>query len=100
MKTLGRVLPCAVLLLAGVQARPAGDKKADDKEVEVELDGLKSKAPAAWLKQKPANRLRSYQFKAPKVQDDKEDAEVAVSPEQRGKPEEAVGRWKELFELS
>jgi hypothetical protein len=99
MKTLGRVLPCTLLLLAGATALPAGDKKGEDGPVVVELDGLQSKTPAEWQKQKPANRLRSHQFKLPKAKDDPADAEVAISPEQRGTPEQSVERWKELFEL-
>src|SRR3954447_5121322 len=98
MKPRGRVLPC-VLLLAGVTALPAGDKKGEDGPVVVELDGLKSKAPADWQKQKPANRLRSHQFKLPKVQGDADDAELSISPQQRGPAEKRIETWKDLFEL-
>ena len=58
MKMLGCLLPCCCLLLAGVTACPAGDKKPTPGGTIVDLDGLKSKTPADWLKQKPSNRLR------------------------------------------
>jgi len=63
---------------------------------EVTIDGLKSVAPAAWKAEKPANRLRSYQFKLPHANGDKEDAELYVSPDIQGAVAENFARWKEL----
>jgi hypothetical protein len=97
MKPLVGVLPCALLLLAGVAALPAGDKKGEGELIE--LDGLKSKTPADWQKQKPANRLRSHQFKAPKAAGDREDAEIAISPDQSGPVEKRLETWKEWFDV-
>src|SRR5436305_1765862 len=97
MNSVWRLLPCVVVLLGGVAVPPAGGQPKNDGTV-VELDGLKSKTPADWLKQKPANRLRAYQFKVPRAKDDPADAELAISLEQRGTPEQKVKGWQEWFE--
>ncbi len=97
MKPLWRLLPCTLVLLAAGTAPPAAGQKPDEGTV-VELDGLKSKTPADWQKQKPANRLRSHQFKVPRTKGDPADAELAISPEQRGTSEQKVQGWKDWFE--
>lgn len=53
---------------------------ADDakKGTTVEWAGLKSTTPADWKREEPASRLRQDQFKLPKAEGDKDDAEVAV----------------------
>src|SRR5438105_3935915 len=58
-------------VLAGVNLVYAGGESVD-------LGGLKSKTPAGWKKQEPSNKLRMYQFAVPKVEGDKEDAELVV----------------------
>ena len=64
---------------------------------EVTLDGLKSITPANWKAEKPANRLRSHQFKLPRAAGDKEDAELFIMPDMQGTVQENFARWKELF---
>ena len=64
---------------------------------EVLLDGLKAVTPATWKAEKPANRLRSYQFKLPRADGDKEDAELFIMPDMQGSAEQNFARWKELF---
>ncbi len=44
----------------------------------VEIGGMKSKAPADWKKEKTTSEMRLCQFKLPKADGDKEDAELVV----------------------
>ncbi len=55
-----------------------GFARAEDKKIVVELAGMKSTAPADWKEEKPSNAMRLTQFKLPKAEKDKEDAELAV----------------------
>ncbi len=67
----------------------------------VELGGrLMSKAPAGWKKQEPASKLRTYQFAVPKVEGDKEDAELVVfffGAGGGGSTDDNLKRWKAQF---
>lgn len=56
-------------LLAVPAVAPAGD---------VELAGMKSAAPAGWKEEPPSNAMRVAQFKLPKAEGDKEEAELAL----------------------
>jgi hypothetical protein len=98
MRSLSCLALCGVGLLSWSVPGVAGGKKDDPKGTLVVLDGLKSLTPADWLKDKPANRLRSHQFRLPKAKGDKEDAELSVSPDQRGPAAQALKRWQDLFE--
>jgi hypothetical protein len=71
--------------------------QAQTKGTAVKLDDLESVAPADWKPEKPANRLRSHQFRLPRAKDDKEEAELAILPNITGTPEKNVQRWKEMF---
>ena len=53
---------------------PADDKKG----TVVEWAGMKSAAPADWKEEQPSSNLRQGQFKVPKADGDKADAEVAI----------------------
>jgi hypothetical protein len=75
----------------------AGDDKGSSQGTLVTIDKLKSKTPADWKPEKPANRLRSYQFRLPRAREDKEDAQLAILPELTGNPEQNVQRWKDMF---
>ena len=88
---------CLAVVAALVVAQPPKDTPA--KPVEVTLDGLKSTAPAEWKATKPANLLRSHQFKAPRAAGDKEDAEIYVLTTVHGTPAENIAKLKELFLL-
>src|SRR5262245_26534023 len=85
------------LLALGVPAR-AGDKKGVPQGNEVTLDSVKATAPAEWKREKPANRLRSYQFRLPRAKDDLADAELAILPNVSGPIEKNLARWKDMFE--
>ena len=63
----------------------------------VTLASLRAAVPASWVSEKPANRLRAYQFRWLKVKDDKEDAELIIFPNISGSAEENLERWKEMF---
>ncbi|VTS05419.1 hypothetical protein [Tuwongella immobilis] len=65
----------SLALIAGLTV---GSLRADDKGTEVELDGMKSMAPAAWKEEAPSSSMRLTQFKIPKVDGDDKDAELAV----------------------
>jgi hypothetical protein len=80
-------------MLAGVNFVYAGGET-------IELGGLKSKAPADWKMQNPSNKLRLYQFVIPKVEGDKEDAELVVfffGAGGGGSNEDNLKRWKGQF---
>ncbi len=57
----------------------AGFAGAEDKKgATVEVAGMKSTAPADWKEEAPSNSMRQTQFKLPKAEGDKDDAELAV----------------------
>ena len=70
---------------------------AEDKGIPVKLCGLAGVAPATWKSEKPANRLRSYQFKLPSGDKDYADAEVAIFPESSPDNAKNFARWKDTF---
>jgi hypothetical protein len=78
---------CAVPLFAA----------ADDEPVKVKLGKLSAEAPAEWKSEKPANRLRSFQFKLPGEKGGPGDAELYVMPESEPKAEKIFPRWKSSF---
>lgn len=66
------VLALAVAALGGYAAA------ADDKSSTVKFAGLTGTTPAGWKEETPSNRMRLAQFKLPKAEKDKEDAELSV----------------------
>src|SRR4051812_10506198 len=50
----------------------------DKKGTVVEFAGMKSTTPADWKEESPSSNMRAYQFKLPKAEGDKEDAELAL----------------------
>jgi hypothetical protein len=71
--------------------------KADEKAAVVKLDKLSAAAPAAWKHEKPANRLRKYQFKLPGAKDHPE-AILTISGEGKPGPEKNFPGWKASFD--
>lgn len=63
----------------------------------VKLDKLTSIAPAEWKVEKPANRLRSHQFRLAGGKD-AADAELAIFPDV-GTFEKELPRWKPRFDV-
>lgn len=63
---------------AGAAVLLAGLVSAQDKGTAVELAGMKSTTPADWKQEPPSNMFRLTQFKIPRADGDKDDAELAV----------------------
>ncbi|MCS6866140.1 MAG: hypothetical protein RMJ56_04600 [Gemmataceae bacterium] len=85
------------LVLAAPPSARWPQATADDKPVVVKLAKLSATAPADWKNEKPANRLRKYQFKLPGVKDHP-DAELTISGESRPGAEKNFATWKATFE--
>ena len=97
MKPLLEILTFAWGALLAV-ALGAGSAAGDDKKgTVVDLDGLKSTAPAEWKDEAPANNMRFRQFKLPKVNGDKQDAELIIFKGFGGTAKANIQRWKEQF---
>ena len=96
---IGIAIVAVAFLVSWVSAQPP---KAPEpaKGVEVVLDGLKSNAPGNWIQEKPANLLRSYQFRVPRADGDSEDAEVFILNTVQGSVEDNLTRWKDMFVLT
>src|SRR5215475_8228651 len=84
------------LLSLALPAQVFSSANGDDKGTVVKVGGLKATTPADWKKEKPANLLRSFQFKLPGDKDHSE-AEVAVFPESHPSPEKNFPKWKAQF---
>lgn len=63
----------------------------------VKFGKLTAVAPAGWKPEKPANRLRSHQFRLPAGAADVADAEVYVMPDSSPKADDYFKRWKAQF---
>jgi hypothetical protein len=95
----------AALLLAGLAALSwaasgagAGDK--DGEGTEVVLGSLKSRAPADWKKEEPAFKMRAYQFKVPRAEGDKVDAQMLIfhfPGGAGGSAADNIDRWKGMW---
>lgn len=70
---------------------------AADAPKAVKFGPLAATPPADWKSEKPANRLRSHQFKIASTIEGLADAEVIVMPESKPKPEQVFPGWKDQF---
>jgi hypothetical protein len=68
----------------------------ESKGTVVKLDKVSSTTPADWKAEKPANRLRSHQFRLPGAKD-AADAEISILPDLTKSVEENFARYKEMF---
>ena len=92
MKTIG-VLTLGATLMVGLSVAYAGGEV-------IELGGLKAKTPASWKRQDPTSKLRLHQMAVPKVEGDKEDAELIVfffGKGGGGDTQANITRWKGQF---
>lgn len=89
-----RFLPAFALLAAALATAHAQDKK--DKGTEAKIGGLRATTPADWKSEKPANLLRSYQFRLPEVKD-LPGSEIVVFPESHPDPAKSFPKWKAQF---
>lgn len=63
----------------------------------VKILTLSAEPPKEWVSEKPANRLRSHQFKLKSNEEGVRDAEVMVSPEAKPDPEKSFPGWRGQF---
>lgn len=70
---------------------------ADDKPMPVKLSGLSADPPAAWKSEKPANLLRSHQFKLPSDDKNYADAELTISPKSSDNVTKKFDEWKAQY---
>jgi hypothetical protein len=104
-RTIGLVwMGCLALVLgleSGRDTALAAEK--DKKGTQVTIDGLTSTAPADWKEEEPseiAKKFRFKQFRLPKVEGDKGDAEVVIfffGPGGGGSIQENIKRWQGMF---
>lgn len=87
-----RIASCCLLAALVVSAVQG----ADEKRVVVKLVKLSAPVPADWKSEKPANRLRTYQFKLPGAKDHPE-AELIVMNESPPGTEKNFPKWKNTF---
>src|SRR5262245_65731688 len=67
--------------------------QAGQKGTEVKIGSLKAVTPADWESEKPANLLRSYQFKLPGAEDFPR-PQLVIFPQSNPDPEKNFPRWK------
>jgi hypothetical protein len=99
-RTLVWLLPALGFLAWDLARAGADDQSREKKGTVVKLDGLQSRTPADWVEEKPTSNLRKYQFKIPRVKDEKMDAEVVIfsfGAGQGGSAAENIKRWKGFF---
>jgi len=74
---------------------------AEDKGTALKLAGLTGTAPAGWKEETPSNKMRLAQFKLPKAEKDKDDAELSVFVSPGGGGVEANLKRQEVkFEIA
>lgn len=90
-------LSCFALACGPSAGEPTAARDEKDKGSLIALDGLKSRTPAEWKEEKPANKLRFAQFRLPKKGEDKDDAQLLIFKGLGGDVQANVKRWKEQF---
>ncbi len=87
-----RTLPTAAAVLFAALSAAAADTP-----VVVKFGKLSAEVPKDWTSEKPANRLRSHQFRLPSGEAGVADAELYVMPESNPDPAKSFPRWKASF---
>ena len=93
MRRLSSLALFAAVLASGGSRPPLA---AADDGTPVKVNKMTATAPAGWKSEKPANRLRSYQFKLPGAAG-RGDAELVVMPESSPDVAKNFPRWKAQF---
>ncbi|MCZ2343771.1 MAG: hypothetical protein LC104_18540 [Bacteroidales bacterium] len=70
---------------------------ADPKPVIVKVNKLAAPVPAGWVSEKPANRLRSFQFRLPAATSGGHTGEMYVMPDSNPDYAKYFTRWKRDF---
>jgi hypothetical protein len=91
------MIAAGVVLAVGLSVGSLPLGAADKEGGVVELDGLRSKAPAEWKQEEPSSEFRFAQFKLPAKKDDKRDAELLIFKGFGGSAKQNVERWKKQF---
>ncbi|VTS04178.1 hypothetical protein [Tuwongella immobilis] len=93
------IVRCAVWILAWswIGATAWGADPKSKLGGPTELDSFQSSPPKEWKAEKPANRLRDYQYRLPKAEGEPFDGEVTILPNVRGSVEQNMLRWREQF---
>ena len=86
-----------LVVLAGAALAGRLALAEDKKGTVVDLDGLKSKTPAEWKEVAPSSKMRFMQFRLPKAEGDKEDAELQLFKGLGGSAKDNVKRWQDQF---
>src|SRR5260370_20423750 len=89
-----------VIAVAPLLALRADDKSDEKKGVVVEIDDLKSMAPANWKSEEVTTKFRTHHFRIPHVADDKTDAELTIfffGAGSGGSADANIKRWKCMF---
>jgi len=89
-----RILACLVVAVSTFAIQLSAHGADEQKGTVVKLDQLSSRTPADWKSEKPANRLRSHQFRLP---GSGKDAEIFIFPDLTKSVEENFERYKEMF---
>lgn len=63
----------------------------------VKFGKLSAEVPTGWKSEKPANRLRSHQFRLPSGAEGLADAELYAMPQSDPNPDKSFPRWKASF---
>jgi hypothetical protein len=87
-----------VLLLSLTAALGRPSRADETKGVVVVFDGLKATTPASWKEEAPSSKMRYKQFRLPKVEGDKADAELLIFRGMGGSAKENIQRWKGQFQ--
>lgn len=66
--------------------------------VAVEFGKLKTTPPADWKVEKPANRLRSHQYKLETNDKELANAEIIILPQSKADPEKVFPGWIKTFD--
>lgn len=91
-----RSIAVGALFLAVAGLSGAVSSAEEGKGTLVKLNKLSATTPADWKSEKPANRLRTYQFKLPGAKDNPE-AELSVMNESPPGAEKNFAKWKNTF---
>jgi hypothetical protein len=93
--------PAALACLWGLSEAGARGGGKQGQGTLVTLDGLKSRTPANWQPEKTSNKFRAYQFRVPRAEGDKADAQLVIfyfGQGSGGSAADNVKRWKGMFE--
>src|SRR2546423_1096914 len=100
-RALGFVVLAFLGLACGTSSNGSGAAPGDKEDKQgdgvVNLGGVRSRTPATWKQEEPANRMRFAQFRLPRQKGDEHDAELVIFKDLGGSAKDNVKRWKAQF---